>query len=62
MEMLEREIWKCTRCGTVHDFEEDEEPLAWFYCTLSNSPNDMSTNKCGGLVKPFAFDTGTDHG
>lgn len=42
-----REVWKCTRCDTVHDFEEGEEPLAWFYCTMSVSPNDMSTNRCG---------------
>lgn len=44
--------WKCDRCATVHDFEEDEEPLGWFKCTMPVSPNDMSTQICGGTVKP----------
>lgn len=44
--------WICDRCDAVHDFEEGEEPLAHFYCTIPTPNGRPFKTVCGGTVRP----------
>ena len=53
--------WICDRCDAVHDFEEGEEPLAHFYCTIPTPNGRPFKTVCGGTVRPTADGRG-EHG
>jgi hypothetical protein len=44
-------VWRCERCGTVHDFEEGEEPMVPFKCTMPLTDRKIPPYPiCGGTV------------